>query len=107
MAQGAALIAPPADHHFPTSPHIEPFKRCFIAAGVISDDLHPPALKSSHQLRHGAGISAWLAAVEWQHDDKRQDIEHHHCLTGFRFRWLEPGFFSGAGHRRWILQRRL
>ena len=86
MAQGVALIAPLADHYFPASPHVEPFKRCFSASGVISDDLYPTALKPPHQLAHGAGIRAWLAALEWQHDDKRQDIEHHHCMIGFSLR---------------------
>jgi len=79
MAQGAALIAPLAYHNFPASPHVEPFKGCFTAAGVVSDDFDPTALKSIHQLPHGAGISAWLAAVEWQHDDKSHDIDHQHC----------------------------
>ena len=87
MAQGVALIAPLADHDLPASPDVEPFKRCFIASAVISDDLHASALKPTHQLAHGAGIRAWLAAVEWQHDDKRQDIKHHHCVIGFSFRW--------------------
>jgi hypothetical protein len=80
MAQGVALIAPLADHDVPTSPHVDPFKRWFTAAGVISDDFDPTALKSTHQLPHGAFISAWLAAMERQHDDKSQDIEHHQPL---------------------------
>jgi hypothetical protein len=101
MAQGVALIAPPAKHNLAASPHIEPFKRWFTATGVIRDDLHPPALKSSHEFPHGAWISSGLAAMEWQHDDKSQDIEHHQRLIGFGFRRFLPGIFSGAARRRW------
>ena len=80
MAQSVALIAPLADHYFPASPHVEAFKGCFTAAWVIIDDFDTTGVKPSHQLPHGAFISAWLAAMEWQHDDKSQDIEHHQPL---------------------------
>jgi hypothetical protein len=77
MAQGVALISPLADHDLPATPHIEPIQSCFRAAGVISDDPYPTALKSTYQLPHGAGISSWLAAMKGQHDHKSQDVKHH------------------------------
>ena len=76
MPQGVALVPSTADHNFSASPHIESNKRCFAAAGVISDDFHPTAFKSSHQFPHDAGVNARLTAMEWQHDDKSQDIQH-------------------------------
>jgi hypothetical protein len=78
MPQGDALITPLAYHHFAAPPHIEPIKGCFTAAWVLTDNFDSTGLKSSDQLSQGAHISSWLAAMEWQHDDKSQEMQDQH-----------------------------